>query len=117
MKKYIKFKKLEKKIKLAKINDSKELINNLCAKKKEYYVINHAYGSNIMALQNIKLENEKEITYKITKENINIYFDKSEKISFKIKEEILIGESNLINQYENLLQNLNKNEIKKLEDK
>ena len=34
MKKYIKFKKLEKKIKLAKINDSKELINNLCAKKK-----------------------------------------------------------------------------------
>ena len=116
MKKYIKFKKLKKKIKLAKINDSKKLIYNLCAEKKEYYIINHAYGREIMALQNIELENEKEITYEITKENIYIYFDKNEKISFKIKKEILIGESNLINQYENLLQNINKNEIKELED-
>ena len=45
--------------------------------------MNHACGSNIMALQNIKLENEKEITYKITKENIYIYFDKNEKLKKK----------------------------------
>ena len=59
-----------------------------------------------------KEEKEKEIGYKITKQNIFIYFNDSDFITFKFNKEILIGESNLISQNKNLLKNTNENKTK-----
>ena len=116
LKKHITFKKLEKKITFVKFYNSQELINAICTKQKGYYIINKDSGNNILKLENIKEEIEKEITYKITKDNILIYFKDNDFTTFTINKKILIGKSNLIKQNENLLQNKNENKTKELKD-
>ena len=105
MKKYIKFHRLQKQISFIKFENSQELINDLLANHNEYYIINTIFGKNIMHLQMKCLEREKEIEYKITKKHIFIYFKNNDYATFIINKDILIGESNLIKQNENLEDN------------
>ena len=107
MKKYIKFHRLQKQISFIKFENSQELINDLLANHNEYYIINTIFGKNIMHLQMkyLEKEREKEIEYKITKKHIFIYFKNNDYATFIINKDILIGESNLIKQNENLEDN------------
>lgn len=107
MKKYIKFHRLQKQISFIKFENSQELINDLLANHNEYYIINTIFGKNIMHLKMkyLEKEREKEIEYKITKKHIFIYFKNNDYATFIINKDILIGESNLIKQNENLEDN------------
>ena len=119
IKKYIKFKKLQKQIKFTKFENSQELVNDLRTNHNEYYIINNDYGNKIMELQKIYMEKEKEIQYKITKENIYIYFKSNDNVTFEFNKNILIGESNLIQPKNNLVLNTTNNpeeEMKKIKN-
>ena len=119
IKKYIKFKKLQKQIKFTKFENSQELINDLCTNHNEYYIINNFCGNKIMGLQNKSMEKEKEIEYKITKNNIYIYFKSNDNVTFEFNKNILIGESNLIQPKNNLVLNTTNNpeeEMKKIKN-
>ena len=124
MKKNIKFQKLEKQITFTKFDNTQELVNDLRTNHNEYYIINNYYGNKIIELQKQKFEKKKEkerqkfeiekekekekekgIEYKITNDNIYIYFKNNDNVTFKFNKNILINESYLLESKQNLIDN------------
>ena len=81
----------------SEFKDSKELKNNISEKNSEYYVINSNIGCKIFKNKNEDEHKNKQISFRITKEKIIIYFQ-NDSITFKNNFNNLgiIGKSNLI---------------------
>ena len=89
-------------------------MNSLSTNDIQYYIINDNIGSKIFKNQSTSEYSDYQITFVITEKNIKIIFNTNDSISFKINEQGIIGNYNLIIDDEKIIQNIEEKKQKNL---
>ena len=89
-------------------------MNSLSTNDIQYYIINDNIGSKIFKNQSTSEYSDYQITFVITEKNIKIIFNTNDSISFKINEQGIIWNYNLIIDDEKIIQNIEEKKQKNL---
>ena len=92
-------------------------MNSLSTNDIQYFIINDNIGSKIFKNQSTSEYSDYQITFVITEKNIKIIFNTNDSISFKINEQGIIGNYNLIIDDEKIIQNIEEKKQKNLVNK